>query len=197
MISVIENDGRLYYEPRFIARREAAELHEELLDQLAWSRESIRIYGKTIESPRLVAWYGEREAIYRYSGIVHFPLPWHPLLSIIKSRLESYSNQSFNSVLCNCYRDGKDSLGWHADKERELGPDPTIGSVSLGATRTFRIRHRLSGDTYDISMESGSLIIMAGCLQRYWRHCVPKTCEALRPRISLSFRSIVPSANEE
>ncbi|MCI0655253.1 MAG: alpha-ketoglutarate-dependent dioxygenase AlkB [Methylococcaceae bacterium] len=191
MIPLIENDGLLYVVPHFIGEQEALQWHERLVSELAWSRESVRIYGRSIQSPRLVSWYGDPEAIYRYSGIVHHPRPWPPLLHEIKTRIENCTGRSFNSVLCNLYRDGNDSMGWHADREKELGCDPCLGSLSLGGTRIFRIRHRKTGETHDIESGNGSLIIMAGRLQHYWRHCVPKSRKAVKARINLSFREIL------
>ncbi|MGH8549283.1 MAG: alpha-ketoglutarate-dependent dioxygenase AlkB family protein [Methylococcales bacterium] len=192
MVPLIENDGLLFVIPHFIDSEEALQLHERLANELAWSAESIRIYGRSIQSPRLVSWVGDSEAIYTYSGVVHHPRAWHPLLYEIKTRLETSTSRSFNSVLCNLYRDGNDSMGWHADKEKELGADPCLGSLSLGATRTFRIRHRKTGETHDIESGNGSLIIMAGRLQQFWRHCVPKARKAVKARINLSFRRILP-----
>ncbi|MGH8476127.1 MAG: alpha-ketoglutarate-dependent dioxygenase AlkB family protein [Methylococcales bacterium] len=190
---IIEKDGSLLFVAHFIAAEEAWAMHERLLHELVWSAESIRIYGKSIQSPRLLSWVGDPDCEYRYSGIVHEPLPWHPVLFELKTRLEDCTGQAFNSVLCNLYRDGNDSLGWHADNEKELGRNPIIGSVSLGDTRTIRIRHKKSGAAHNIEMNNGSLIIMAGCLQQYWRHCVPKASKVVQARINLSFRRIVPS----
>ncbi len=191
-VPVIEKDGLAAIIPEFIAHEEALQMHELLFNELAWTSESIRIYGKSIQSPRLLSWVGEKDAVYTYSGIVHHPLPWHPVLFEVKTRLETCTGRSFDSVLCNLYRDGNDSMGWHADNEKELGLNPYLGSLSLGDTRTFRIRHRKTGETYSIEMNNGSLIIMAGCLQQYWRHCVPKTKKAVNARINLSFRRILP-----
>lgn len=192
-LPIIEKDGLLVHVRHFIAHEEALDLHEQLLNELAWHTESIRIYGQSIQSPRRLCWVGDREAVYTYSGIVHHPLPWRPVLLEIKTRLSAFTGQAFNSVLCNLYRDGNDSMGWHADNEKELGSDPVLGSLSLGETRIFRIRHRKTGETHSIDVENGSLIIMAGPLQQYWRHCVPRTGTAPKTRINLSFRKVLPS----
>ncbi len=193
MIPLIQNDGQLLLIPDFIAEDEAWRLCALFADELVWSSESVQIYGKSIQSPRLVSWYGDEEAIYRYSGVVHYPQLWHPVLYETKIRLESFTGQAFNSVLCNFYRDGNDSMGWHADNEKKLGINPFIGSMSLGETRTFRIRHRYTGEAHNIALGNGSLIIMAGRLQQYWRHCVPKSGKMRGARINLSFRKIVRS----
>lgn len=192
MTPLIERDGLVFIVPRFLSLKEASQCHLRLANELAWFVDLIQIYGRSVESPRRVSWYGDLDAVYTYSGTVHHPLPWHPLLREIRARLEADTGHTFNSVLCNLYRDGNDSMGWHADKEKELGSEPWIGSLSLGATRTFRIRHRKTGETHDIELRNGSLLIMAGCLQQYWRHCVPKTGKPVKSRINLSFRHILP-----
>lgn len=191
MISVIEFDGRLTLIPEFISASDAARYCQRLVDELDWATESIRLYGKTMQSPRLVSWYGDPGANYRYSGLMHSPRPWHVLLDEIKNRLETFSGRRFNSVLCNLYRNGNDSMGWHADKEKELGMNPYIGSLSLGESRLFRIRHCKTGKTHDLELGSGSLLIMSEELQRHWRHCIPKFKTKESPRINLSFRKII------
>jgi alkylated DNA repair dioxygenase AlkB len=139
----------------------------------------------------LVAWYGDPQASYRYSGIAHTPLPWLPLLAELKIQIELQSKQSFNSVLCNLYRSGQDSMGWHADKEPELGNNPYIASLSFGAARLFKFRHLKTKDTVDVILENGSLLLMGGELQYHWRHSLPKTTKVSEPRINLTFRKIV------
>lgn len=191
MIAVLANDGNLFLDHNFLGADEATSILQQLVQELTWSRESIRIYGKTIRSPRLVSWVGDKEAIYTYSGIEHHPLRWHPLLTELRTRLEKFTGQPFNSVLCNWYRDGSDSLGWHADKEPELGSDPYLVSLSLGDTRTFKIRHRKTGETHRMELNNGSLITMSGKLQQYWRHSIPKTRKPVKTRVNLSFRKII------
>lgn len=190
MMPLVENDGQLFLEPGFLAAPEALALVDRLTRDLAWTEESIRIYGKTVRSPRLVCWYGDQGAVYTYSGIVHHPLPWHPLLADLRTRLEETTGQSFNGVLCNLYRNGNDAMGWHADSEKELGPRPCLASLSIGETRVFRVHHRKSGKRHSIDLENGSLIIMRGEFQRYWRHSVPRSKKTTQPRINLSFRHI-------
>lgn len=188
-------DGELYYRPAFIQPASARELFECLHETLDWQQEDIVIAGRRIKVPRLVCWYGDTDAVYRYSGVVHRPLPWPAILLELKRQIETYSGWSFNSMLGNLYRDGNDSMGWHADKERELGDNPRIASLSLGAHRLFRLRHRL-GERQDLELEDGSLLLMGGKLQHHWRHCLPKTRQPTGPRINLTFRFII-SANPQ
>ncbi len=157
---------------------------------MAWQARTARIMGRSIPVPRLTAWYGDRR--YGYSGIVHEPLPWTGSLLELKTIAEKFAGISFNSVLLNLYRNGRDSMSWHADDERSLGSDPVIASVSLGAERVFQLRHhddptqRLS-----LSLPHGSCLIMAGGIQAHWRHQLPKTAKPIGPRINLTFRSVV------
>jgi len=191
MQTLIEHDGVVMLDPEFIPSAEARDLFVPLRQNLAWSQEHYTLFGKSVPSPRLVCWYGNADAVYSYSGVKHVPRPWLPLLLDLKVRVEAASGCVFNSVLGNLYRDGKDSMGWHADKEPELGPQPCIASLSFGAPRLFMLRHKASGDTHRVELGNGSLLVMAGSLQLHWRHCVPKTKAVIGPRINLTFRRIL------
>lgn len=191
METLIAFDGELSLQRQFYAPPEADALLARLLDELAWQEEAIVIAGKSVKVPRLVCWYGDPDAVYRYSGVSHQPLPWTEALQSIKQRVEACCGYRFNSVLANLYRDGSDSMGWHADKERELGLNPAIASLSFGASRLFKIRHVKTAETLDIELQHGDLLLMAGALQHYWRHCVPKTRQTKTPRINLTFRWIL------
>lgn len=160
--------------------------------ELAFSQHRVRLFGREYLSPRLSAWVGDEDAVYRYSGVVHEPLPWTETLLEIRRSLELATGTGFNSVLVNRYRDGADSMGWHADDERELGPQPTIASVSLGATRSFRFKSKSGGASLAIELTHGSLLLMAGATQSHYRHAVPKTRKVVGERINLTFRDIRP-----
>ena len=133
--------AELEYWPAVDLGQDAASLFETLLESLEWRSESITLFGKRMLQPRLLAWYGDPQARYRYSGIVHTPLPWVPPLAALRARVEALAGASFNSVLANLYRNERDSMGLHADDEPELGEQPVIASLSLGETRVFRLRH--------------------------------------------------------
>ena len=148
------------------------------------------MFGKQIPSPRLVAWYGEKEAAYRYSGILHQPNPWLPELLSIKEIIEQKFNLQFNSVLANLYRNKSDSMGYHADNEIELGKNPIIASLSLGVTRKFNLKHKKSKTLHKMTLTNGSLLIMSGDTQNNWYHSVPKQKKATAERINLTFRLI-------
>lgn len=183
-------DGEVFLLRQFYQRPEADLLFKMLHKTLAWQEEEIIIAGKYIKVPRLMCWYGDPEAAYQYSGVMHKPLPWSTGLLQIRERIEQLCGHHFNSVLANLYRDGSDSMGWHADKEKELGVNPFIASLSLGDERLFKICHNKTKQTLDINLQHGDLLLTGGALQHHWRHSVPKTSREKSPRINLTFREI-------
>lgn len=189
--NLVSHDGEVYYIEHFIRQDEAASLYTRFIDELNWQEEQINIVGKEITVPRLVCWYGDPGAYYTYSGISHKPASWTKSLLELKQKIEFSAQSRFNSVLANLYRDENDSMGWHADKEKVLGRNPFIASVSLGDSRVFKLRHNQSKEIVQLSLSSGSLLLMGGVLQHHWRHCIPKTKLKKAPRINLTFRNIV------
>ena len=152
------------------------------------------LFGRQVLAPRLIALHGDPDSRYRYSGVVHHPRPWTPLLSEIRDAVQQLASESFNSVLLNFYRHGQDSMGWHADDEPELGPEPVIASLSLGQARRMRFRRRRDhSDTHELVLSHGSLLVMSGQTQANWHHAIPKTRRAPGPRINLTFRHITTS----
>ena len=184
-------DADIVYREGFLANPQP--LYEALLKEIAWRQDTIVMYGKPVQIPRLNAWYGDPDASYSYSGLALDPLPWTDTLLRIKAEVEGELNQRFNSVLANLYRDGNDSVGWHSDDEPELGDQPLIASVSLGAERRFSLRHRKkkSRAPIHIDLAPGSLFVMRGITQRDWHHCVAKTKRDVGGRINLTFRQIL------
>jgi alkylated DNA repair dioxygenase AlkB len=157
-------------------------------DAIDWQSETVQIFGRVHEVPRLIAYYGFEP--YRYSGIDHPARELTPELEALRGRVEQVSGYHFNSVLCNLYRSGDDGMGYHRDNEREI--DPTcIASVSLGASRKFKLRHRSTGAVVSVDLSDGDLLLMLDC-QRHWEHAIPKTRRALGPRINLTFRWMIP-----
>jgi alkylated DNA repair dioxygenase AlkB len=189
-ISLIDGDARLI--AAFLTRPQSDAYFAELLDLVDWTQHIIRIRGREVASPRLSAWYGDPDAHYSYSGLSLEPRPWLPVILELKTRVEAVCNAPFNSVLLNLYRNGADSMGWHSDDEPELGERPVIASLSLGAIRRFRLRHRRRKELQPVALdlENGSLLIMEGDTQRFWKHQVPKTRRATEPRVNLTFRNI-------
>lgn len=184
------DNGEYVYLPSFFSRPEADEYLNELKDNILWKQESMNMYGKQVNFPRLTAWYGNNDKPYSFSGITLNPNPWTETLLIIKSKIETKANVSFNSVLLNRYRNGNDSISWHTDAEPELGSNPVIASVNFGATRKFQLRHIKTKEKIEIELTHGSLLIMQGELQHFWQHQVPKTSKVVSERINLTFRVI-------
>jgi alkylated DNA repair dioxygenase AlkB len=162
-----------------------------LLHEIPWQQDEIVVYGKTHLQPRLTALFGNEGKPYSYSNIVMQPHPWNSLLTFIKEEIESICATTFTTVLLNLYRDGKDSNGWHADNEKELGRNPIIASLSLGAPRVFHLKHNSINEMRQrIVLENGSLLLMKGETQHFWKHQIPKTAQEIGPRINLTFRTI-------
>lgn len=187
---IINKDGLLSFYPDFLPHDKADYFFNLFLNELEWSEEHIQMFGKTVQVPRLVCWYGNREAIYHYSGVEHMPHPWTKSLNELKARIETFTQHAFNSVLGNFYRNGNDSMGWHSDDEKELGLNPFIASISLGSTRMFKVQHKSSKEQIKLLLPNGSLLTMSGSFQHHWRHCIPKTSAPVTPRINLTFRTI-------
>jgi alkylated DNA repair dioxygenase AlkB len=188
---VLEDGGLLLYYESWLSPAEARDVFEELRRETPWKSESIRIAGKLIPVPRLTAWVGDPEAVYTYSGVRNEPSPWTPRLADLRERASAAASASLNSVLLNYYRNGRDSMGWHADDERELGRNPVIASLSLGAPRRFLLRHeKKRGKSVSLVLGHGSLLVMAGATQHHYRHAVPKEDDS-GERINLTFRRVL------
>jgi alkylated DNA repair dioxygenase AlkB len=189
--TALEDGGHLRVVRGWVSLEDTAALYAALEAELPWRQETIRMGAREVLQPRLSAWLGDPDARYTYSRRTFEPEPWTPTLSALRDRLNGESEVPFNSVLANLYRDGQDSMGWHADKEPELGPNPLIASLSLGGTRRFLLRHRRKSVAgVDLDLDDGSLLWMSGTTQHYWRHSVPKTRRPVAPRINLTFRRI-------
>jgi len=175
----------------FYQNEDAWALYQQLLQQTEWRQDRLTVYGKTHLAPRLSRWFGEPWMDYSYSNQTMKAAPLTPLLLKIKAKIEAKTGDRFNSVLVNYYRDGQDSNGWHSDDEPELGHNPTIASLSLGAPRDFHLRcKRDKLLKHTISLEHGSLLMMRGTTQSHWQHHIPKRAKA-GGRINLTFRTIL------
>lgn len=162
---------------------------ETAVASVEWERPTIRIYGRTHLVPRLVAWFGTD--VYSYSGKCHAPAPMPEWVAVAKSEIESVTGARFNSVLLNYYRDGQDSVAWHADDEPELGAEPTIASWTIGAARTFAVKARnAEGPRWDVQLGGGDLLVMSGRSQIDYLHSIPKTTRPIGPRLNFTFRLV-------
>lgn len=185
-------DAELAFAGHFYPVAEADALYAQLLNDTQWRQDSIQVWGKSHLQPRLTAWHGDTGTAYSYSGIHLQPSAWTPTLLKIRDDISSATGHPFNSVLLNLYRDQRDSMGWHSDDEPELGKNPVIASLSLGATRTFKLKHKTRAEqkTLHLDLQHGSLLIMAGSTQHHWLHGISKQTRTIAPRINLTFRQI-------
>ncbi len=184
-------DAEIIYYPQFFDKKVADTIFNQLKNEIPWQQDNIQVFGKTHPQPRLTALLGNEGKPYSYSNIKMQPHPWNLLLQKIKTNVESITDFNFTTVLLNQYRDGKDSNGWHADNEKELGINPIIASVSFGAERVFQLKHNsIKDQKKSILLEHGSLLIMKGTTQHFWKHQIPKTSKPIGSRINLTFRII-------
>jgi alkylated DNA repair dioxygenase AlkB len=184
-------DAEVLYYPSLFGTSESVDFFQDLTLSIAWEQREIKVPGKIVPLPRLTAWYGDPGKTYRYSGMTHNPHSWTPALTTIKERIEAAADAQFNSALLNLYRNEQDSVSWHSDDEPELGENPVIASVSLGAARMFQFKHKHESKLrLTIELTSGSLLLMRGTTQKFWKHRIPKSKEPCGARINLTFRII-------
>ena len=186
-------DAEVYY-LRYLPLAQTPDIVlRHLIDEVPWRAESIVVCGRTYPQPRLIAWYGDAGKNYTYSGIELTPLPWTETLLDIRSRVQAVTRTDFNSVLLNYYRDHRDSMGLHSDDEPELGERPILASLSLGEERTFILKHKRAKALKPVRLKlaSGSLLLMRGDTQRYWKHGIDKETRSCGPRVNLTFRRIL------
>ncbi|WP_010229263.1 alpha-ketoglutarate-dependent dioxygenase AlkB family protein [Gillisia marina] len=184
-------NANLEYYPNFLDAELADYYLKKLLNTLKWEQYSIKLFGKTIPQPRLTALYALNSETYSYSGLKLKPTIFTNELEIIHAEIAKLTGNTFTHCLANLYRDGNDSMGWHADDEKELGTNPIIASLSLGAIRNFQLKHKKNPTLKQtIQLAHGSLLIMKGQTQEFWKHQLPKTKKNIEPRINLTFRTI-------
>ena len=191
-------DAEVSYRPDFLEPVEADRVLRALLARDDWQRLRSRLFGREVELQRSTAWWGDRGARYRYSGITHVARGWPDFVAALGERLQVETGVRFNSVLANRYRDGQEYMGWHSDDERDLGERPVIASLSFGAERRFLMRHRSRKDleTVEWVLGHGSLLLMAGDTQRHWKHRMPPMARCKEERVNLTFRRVRHASEE-
>ncbi len=190
-LNILPCDGEVFYFGKLIDDYNASALLSELLQSISWEHDELVIYGKYITTKRKTAWYGDGALKYSYSNTTKIALTWIPALSRLKRLVEQQTKSTFNSCLLNLYRAGDEGMAWHSDDEKELGDQPTIASISLGAERKFSFKHKKTKKSVSLPLENGSLLLMKGLTQQYWQHSLPKTTKVKEPRINLTFRTIL------
>ena len=193
LIRVVATDGFVDYYPNFLAPAASGDLLQQLLRLDSFRQNEIVLFGKKIKVPRLEAYYALNGEQYGYSGQQLQAEKFPPFLDELRLEVQKRTGYKYNALLINYYRDGQDSNGWHADNEKTLGPNPSIASISLGAERTFELKHLSSGQKKSIELAHGSLLHMHGALQHHYKHQLPKKPGISQARINLTFRWIQPS----
>ena len=192
--NLLPHDGTVNYHGRILSECDAWDYYEALMVTVPWKNDEAVIFGKHIVTARKVAWYGDSDFSYSYSGTTKQALPWTRELQALKGLVEERSGARFNSCLLNLYHSGNEGMGWHSDDEKELAKDSPIASVSLGAERKFVFRHKRTKETVAVMLENGSLLVMKGTTQTHWHHQLPKSAKITTPRINLTFRTMVGPA---
>ena len=188
---IVIPDAEVFLYPSLLSYHEANQLFDTLKKNIIWEKQKIKLYGEVHDVPRLTAWYGDPNKSYIYSGIQLNTKPWNAALLKIREKIEKISKIKFNSVLLNLYRSGSDSVSWHSDDEPELGRNPVIGSLSLGETRQFQMKHKFDRNLKQkILLQHGSFLLMRGKTQHHWLHQIPKRKNLKGERINLTFRVI-------
>ena len=189
LTNLLPSHGELYYLKDFLEHPD--DLMESVLREISWRDDKITMFGKQMSQPRKVAWYGEKDICYTYSGIKMFANYWSPTLKLLQLQLSKQTGHTFNSVLVNLYRNGEDYMSWHSDDEAELGSNPVIASLSLGASRDILFRSKSDrSNKLKLQLENGSLLLMQGEIQTYWQHMLPKRKRVQGARLNLTFRKI-------
>jgi len=189
--NILPQDGIVEYHGKILKQPEAQHYFEALLHSIQWKNDEAVIFGRHIITKRKVAWYGDNGYAYTYSNTTKEALPWTEELLKLKAMADSISGTIFNSCLLNLYHNGDEGMAWHSDDEKCLGENTVIASLSLGAERKFALKHKKDKHSLSIILENGSLLVMKGATQTNWLHSLPKTKKVTRPRVNLTFRTII------
>jgi len=190
-INLLPHDGTVHYHGRIFTLTEANYFFDGLTKDIAWKNDQAVIFGKKIETKRKVAWYGDTAFNYTYSNTTKQALICTPLLRELKSVVEQATGETFNSCLLNLYHNGSEGMAWHSDAEKDLKKNGAIASLSFGAERYFGFKHKITHEKVSVFLEHGSLLVMKDTTQTHWLHRLPPTKKVLKPRINLTFRTIV------
>jgi len=191
-LNIIDQDGIALYHEKVLTDEQIKPLYEELLNKINWENERVVMFGKEIITKRKVAFYSDPLIAYTYSSKTKIGLPWKDPLFILKNIVESLTKQTYNACLLNLYHNGEEAMGWHCDNEKEIIANSSIASLSIGASRKFSFKHKVTKETISIQLENGSLLEMKGTIQANWWHSLPKSKKITESRINLTFRQMHP-----
>ena len=190
--NIINQDGLVHYFGPILNAEQSSCYWSELFHKIEWANEKVVMFGKEITTKRKVAFYADELIAYTYSNKTKKGLPWPPFLHTLKQWVTEHTQQNYNACLLNLYHDGNEGMGWHSDDEKEIVPNSSIASISIGAERKFSFKHKGSKETQSLLLQNGSLLEMAGSIQQYWWHSLPKSKKVIGPRINLTFRQMIP-----
>jgi len=189
-LNIIAQDGIALYHEKVLTDEQIKPLYEELLNKINWENERVVMFGKEIITKRKVAFYSDPLIAYTYSSKTKIGLPWKDPLIILKNIVESLTKQTYNACLLNLYHNGEEAMGWHSDNEKEIIANSSIASLSIGASRKFSFKHKVTKETISIQLGNGSLLEMKGTIQSHWLHTLPKSKKITESRINLTFRQM-------
>lgn len=189
--NLLPYDGTVNYFGKILTVTESDFYFDALLNNIHWKKDEAVIFGKYIQTKRKVVWYGDSEFEYTYSNTTKKALLWTKELLELKTFVEEKTGETFNSCLLNLYHSGDEGMAWHSDGEKDLKKNGAIASLSLGAERKFSFKNKQSKETVSLILEHGSLLVMKDTTQQYWLHRLPPTKLITRPRINLTFRTII------
>lgn len=189
--NLLPRDGVVRHFGPVLTPDAADRVFQILLREIPWRHDELVMFGKRIVTAREVAWFGDEETGYTYSGTTKHALPWTPELAELRKLAEALTGACFNSCLLNLYHHGGEGMGWHSDDEKSIVPESAIASLSLGAERAFKLRHKTTKETIFLPLAHGALLVMEGATQKNWTHSVPKSARVTAPRINLTFRRMV------
>ena len=189
-LNIIHQDGIALYHEKVISDEQIKPLYDELLNKINWENERVVMFGKEIITKRKVAFYSDPLIAYTYSSKTKIGLPWKDPLIILKNIVESLTKQTYNACLLNLYHNGEEAMGWHCDNEKEIIANSSIASLSIGASRKFSFKHKVTKETISIQLGNGSLLEMKGTIQSHWLHTLPKSKKITESRINLTFRQM-------
>ena len=189
-LNIIDQDGIALYHEKVLTDEQIKPLYDKLLNNINWENERVVMFGKEIITKRKVAFYSDPLIAYTYSSKTKIGLPWKDPLIILKNIVESLTKQTYNACLLNLYHNGEEAMGWHSDNEKEIIANSSIASLSIGASRKFSFKHKVTKETISIQLENGSLLEMKGTIQSHWLHALPKSKKITESRINLTFRQM-------